>query len=129
MALSQTDPISDLLSRIQNTATLNRDFLNVPHSIQKERLLKLFKEAGFVSQIKVNKTDKPSIDITLNSSRPITRLRKISKSGRRVYVSAAEIPRVLEGSGITIISTSQGLMIGAKAKKRKLGGELICEVW
>lgn len=129
MPQALTDPIADLLTQVKNASRVGKYKLVIPHSNLKERVTNLLKEAGFVSQIKTTKDKFRQIEITLNEDRPVTELKRLSKPGRRLYVGAADIPKVREGEGVVIISTSQGLMIGEKARKRALGGELVCEVW
>lgn len=129
-----SDPIADLLTRLRNAIALNQGKITVPHSKLRQSFAEVLKEQGYIGQVKAGKGDKPHLELTFLSAdnpslKPLKGMRKISKPGRRVYVKSHEIPVVRQGTGIAIVSTPQGLMAGHKAKARKLGGELICEVW
>lgn len=132
--MGATDPIADLLTRIRNAYMAFHETLVVPHSKTREAMVKILKEEGYLSRCEVV-DGKPfkSISITLkyagDREPAIRKLRRISKPGRRVYVSKIEIPSVLSGLGITILSTSKGVLTGKKAQEEGLGGELLCEVY
>jgi len=128
-----TDPIADMLTRIRNAILVNKNVVNLPHSTLKERIATILKEDGFVSDVKSeNAGDFKRLIITIHeegTNAKISEIQRISKPGRRQYAKAAEIPVVLNGRGIVIVSTSQGLMSGDKARANKVGGELICKVY
>ena len=128
-----TDPIADMLTRIRN-ANQNRNVsCEVPASKMKEEIARILKEEGFIEDYKINnETVQGVITLTLkykNKERVITGLKRISKPGLRVYAKADELPTVLNGLGIAIISTSKGVMTDKEARKNSLGGEVIAYVW
>jgi small subunit ribosomal protein S8 len=132
--MSMTDPISDLLARIRNAQLAKHDRLDVPRSKLKLEVVKLLKEEGFIKNFReIEDPPAGKLRIFLRYSAEgmpaISHLRKISKPGRRVYRKADAIPPVRNGLGIGIISTSQGLLTDAQARERRVGGELLCEVW
>lgn len=129
-----TDPIADMLTRIRNGLMADHDSVEIPHSRIREELSRILKEQGYVSGYSVVE-GKPSSAIKVilkyegsNRDPIIQSLRRISKPGRRVYVGSNEIPSVLGGLGITVLSTSSGVMTGSEARKAGVGGELLCEV-
>ena len=128
-----TDTIADMLTRIRNANAMRYTEVSVPASKLKEELARILKEEGFIKNYKVVKEDaQGSIVITLkyvNKERVITGLKRISKPGLRVYAKSSEIPKVLNGLGIAIISTSQGIMTDKEARKQNLGGEVLAYVW
>lgn len=124
-----TDPISDMLTRIRNAYAVGKEFTEVPTSKVKLAILAILKEKGYVKDYM---QEERMIKVTLNydGEKPkVSSLERVSKPGRRVYVKSDEIPTVLAGAGITIISTSKGIITGEEAKKSKLGGELIAKVY
>jgi len=124
-----TDPIADMLTRIRNAHMALHKEVDVPRSKMKEALAGILKQEGYVEDVRV--TDR-TITIQLKYLRgraAITALRRISKPGRRVYVGASQIPRIQNGLGICIVSTSNGVLEGMTAQGQKSGGELLCEVW
>ncbi len=125
------DPISDLLTRVRNGVMARKQAVVMPHSKLREQVAKILVEAGFLASMKTAEVDGfKSLELTLPTDHEaITSLIRISKPGRRVYVSAKEIPTVLGGRGLVVLSTSAGVMAGRDAKKQGLGGELICKVW
>ena len=124
------DPISDLLTRIRNAQSAGRTSLSLPYSKLKQAIAGILREAGFVAAVEQETVGGfARLVIKLNPDRHITALERVSKSGRRVYAKTQEIPLVVGGRGIVIVSTSNGLMTGREARKRGLGGELICKVW
>ena len=125
------DSISDLLTRIRNANTARKHLVVMPYSKMKQQVADILKESGFLEEVKVA-TDGgfKSLELSLPADpETITSLIRVSKPGRRVYTSAGDIPLVLGGRGIVIISTSSGVMTGRQARKEGLGGELICKVW
>ena len=124
-----TDPIADMLTRIRNAHLALHKEVSVPRSKMKEAMATILKQEGYVEDVTV---DERNITIALKyvKGRPaITVLKRISKPGRRVYVGAHQIPRVQNGLGICILSTSRGVLDGMTAQADKTGGELLCEVW
>ena len=124
-----TDPIADMLTRIRNAHLALHKEVSVPRSKMKEAMATILKQEGYVEDVSV---DERNITIALKyvKGRPaITGLKRISKPGRRVYVGAHQIPRVQNGLGICILSTSRGVLDGMTAHADKTGGELLCEVW
>jgi small subunit ribosomal protein S8 len=125
------DPIADMLTRIRNAATARHTHVTMPYSKMKESIAKILQSAGYIEDVNVS-TDGAfkSLELKLSSDQEaITSLVRVSKPGRRVYVGASEIPTVLSGRGLVIMSTSGGIMTGREARQKKLGGELICKVW
>ena len=128
-----TDTIADMLTRIRNANAMRYNEVSVPASNLKIELARILKEEGFIKGYKVVKDDaQGSILITLkyvNKERVITGLKRISKPGLRVYAKSSEIPKVLNGLGIAIISTSRGIMTDKDARKQNLGGEVLAYIW
>ena len=129
-----TDPIADMLTRIRNANVMRYKEVEVPASKIKVEIARILKEEGFISDYKIKKNNVQNI-ISLNlkygqnKERVITGLKRISKPGLRVYASVDELPRVLNGLGIAIISTSKGLMTDKEARKQSLGGEVLAYIW
>ena len=125
-----TDPIADMLTRIRNK-NQNRDKLvSMPTSKMKEQIAKILKEEGFIEEFKVeDKTLTLTLKYANSKERVITGLKRISKPGLRVYAKASEIPTVLNGLGIAIISTPNGVMTDKEARKNNVGGEVIAYIW
>ena len=124
-----TDPIADMLTRIRNAHSALHREVNIPKSRMKVALAGILKDEGYVEDMSVNDS---MITITLkyDHGRPvISGLKRISTPGRRVYVGSTEIPRVQNGLGICILSTSKGVMDGTTASEKHVGGELLCEIW
>ena len=128
-----TDTIADMLTRIRNANAMRYTDVSVPASNLKIELARILKEEGFIKGYKVVKDDaQGSIVITLkyvNKERVITGLKRISKPGLRVYAKVDEVPRVLNGLGIAIISTSKGIMTDKKAREEQVGGEVLAYIW
>ena len=128
-----TDTIADMLTRIRNANRNRAKEVSMPSSKMKQEIAKILKEEGFVEDYKVEKNDvQDTLTLTLkyaNKERVITGLKRISKPGLRVYAGADELPTVLNGLGIAIISTSKGIMTDKEARKNSLGGEVIAYVW
>lgn len=127
-----TDPIADMLTRIRNASSALLPEVKIPHSKVKVSIAHILKEEGYIVDYKVTGSVKKTIEITLKFSGRqgvIAGLKRISRPGIRTYVKHDEIPRVLGGMGISIVSTSKGVLEGTKAKRLKAGGELLCYVW
>mgnify|MGYP003289646100 FL=1 len=129
-----TDPIADMLTRIRNANQMRYKEVEVPASKMKLEIARILKEEGFIVDFKVKKNNVQNIIVlTLKygekKERVITGLKRISKPGLRVYAKAEEVPTVLNGLGIAIVSTSKGVMTGRDAKKQSLGGEVLAYVW
>lgn len=128
------DPIADMLTRIRNANQMRYKEVEVPASNIKIEIARILKEEGFISDYKIKKNDVQNI-ITLNlkygekKERVITGLKRISKPGLRVYAKADEVPRVLNGLGIAIVSTSKGVMSDKQARAARLGGEVLAYIW
>ena len=129
-----TDPIADMLTRIRNANAMKYKQVSMPVSKVKTEIAKILKDEGFIVDYKVN-TDKVqgtlvlSLKYTDKKERVITGLKRISKPGLRVYVKSDDVPKVLNGFGIAIISTSNGIMTDKEARKNSLGGEVMAYVW
>lgn len=129
-----SDPIADLLTTIRNGYLARLREVSVPYSRMKESLVKILFSEGFVKGLEVVGDSPPvkriKIDLKYRGQKPVvTGLKRISKPGARIYSRADKFPRVRFGFGITVISTSKGLMTNKEAKKHNLGGEIICQVW
>ena len=129
-----TDPIADMLTRIRNANIVSHDEVEMPSSKLKVELAKVLKEEGYITEYTEKEVGKFKVlSITLKydeAHKPvISNLKRISKTGLRVYSKAKDLPQVFGGLGIAIISTSKGLMTDRKARKENLGGEIICYVW
>ena len=129
-----TDTIADMLTRIRNANQMRYQEVSVPASNLKISLAKNLKDEGFIEDYKVvNDNVQGTIELTLkygqNKERVITGLKRISKPGLRVYAKAGEVPKVLNGLGIAVISTSHGVMTDKEARKENLGGEVLCYIW
>ena len=137
------DPITDLLNRIRNAQAVSKEQVSVPFSNLKYEIAKILERRGFVKEVgKKGKAQRRVIEITLKyderklaegearQGRPaISGLKRISKPGQRIYLSVKELKPVKSGYGITIISTSKGLMTDKEARRQRLGGEVLCEIW
>jgi len=128
-----TDPIADFLARVRNGTRAQRSELIVPYSKIKVEIARILKDEGYISDYSLDTSAAhPRIKITnkfVNRSNAITGLRRVSRPGLRRYVGADEIPRVLGGMGLAILSTSRGVLSGREAKKQNIGGELLAYVW
>ena len=134
--MTMTDPIADMLTRVRNANIAKHDDVSMPSSKLKEALAELLKTEGSIADFHTaERTDKPgkilSIDMTYSPARErtITGIKRVSKPGLRVYKKSNEIPRVLGGLGVAVVSTSQGLMTDREARRRNIGGEVLCYVW
>ncbi|MBK7858829.1 MAG: 30S ribosomal protein S8 [Archangiaceae bacterium] len=128
------DPLGDMVTRIRNGSTAKKDKVVLPHSKIKLEVARVLKEEGFISEF-VHHEKKPQGEITLvlkygaEREPAITGIRRVSKPGLRRYTNSLKIPRVLGGMGISILSTSRGIMSDTQARKQKVGGEIICTVY
>ncbi len=134
--MTMTDPIADMLTRIRNANTAMHDEVKMPSSKKKEALAAILKKEGYIEDFSVSENgDRPGSTLTVTMkysperARTISGLRRISKPGLRVYSPAQDVPRVLGGLGVAVVSTSQGLMTDREARKRNVGGEVLCFVW
>lgn len=128
-----TDPLADLLSRVRNAAAAAKPELFVPYSKMKAEVARILKDEGYITDYELDRTAAhPRIRITnklVDRKSAITGLKRVSTPGLRRYVGAKEIPRVLGGMGVAILSTPRGVMSGREAKKQNVGGELLAYVW
>ncbi len=126
------DPISDLLTRIRNASQARHADVTVPHSRMKESIARLLKEEGYLTDVQVEGDKVKTLKLALKYQgrrNAITGLRQISTPGLRRYVGAGNVPRVLGGMGVAILSTPKGIVSGLEARRQNVGGELICYVW
>ena len=145
-----TDPIADMLSRIRNGALARHDRIDLPHSLLKEHVGKVLKAEGFIDDVRVSESIGEAGAVTTANAKTkgagprtltlvlrygkdkasaIDGIRRVSTPGRRVYVRHDRIPRVCSGMGVSILSTSRGVMTDKDARKQRVGGELLCEIW
>src|SRR3989441_7814181 len=128
-----SDPIADFLTRLRNGGSARKEEITAPYSKIKAEVARILKQEGYITNYEVDTTGKfPQIKVTTknhNRVSAITGLKRVSKPGLRKYVGATEIPRVLGGMGISILSTPQGIVSGREAKKQNIGGELLAIVW
>jgi small subunit ribosomal protein S8 len=133
MSLQSTDPIADLLTRIRNAVMVGKNEITVPSSKIKVTVAEQLKKAGYVSGVKVESAKPRDILVVtinkLGENSTINEIKRLSKPGRRVYVSADEIPKVKSGRGIVLVSTSKGVITGSEAVKQRIGGELLLSVY
>jgi small subunit ribosomal protein S8 len=130
---SLTDPIADLLTRVRNATRVHKKDFFVPYSKMKNDIVSILKKEGYIEHYDLDHTEvHPRLKITpryVGKKSAVTGLRRISRPGLRRYVSSQEIPRVLGDMGISIISTSRGVLTGHEARRQKLGGELLATIW
>jgi small subunit ribosomal protein S8 len=128
-----TDPIADMLARIRNAIMAQHDRVNMPASKLKTRIAEILKTEGYISDFSINEEPPSQLTLVLKYSRDknsaIVGMQRKSRPGKRVYVGHKELPKVLNGMGIAIVSTSRGVLTCAEARKVGVGGELLCEVW
>ncbi len=128
-----TDPIADMLTRVRNALQARHEAVEMPASKEKVEIAKILKEEGFINNFEVSGDVKKTISINLkygpNNEKVVSGLKRISTPGLRVYAKAEKLPRVLNGLGIAIISTSQGLMTDKDARAKNVGGEVVAYVW
>jgi len=131
--MSVTDPIADYLVRLRNAIGAKHETVEIPASKLKVEITKILKEEGFIQNYKIQDDDKQGvlkIYLRYSEGQPvITGLKQISKPGRRVYSNRDSVPKVIGGLGISIISTSRGVMTGQDSTKTGVGGEVLCEIW
>ena len=132
--MTMTDPIADMLTRIRNANTVGHETVEIPASKMKKAIAEILKEEGYITDFEVIEDDKQGmIKVTMkygaNKERVISGIKKISKPGLKVYAKANDVPKVLGGLGIAIISTSKGIVSDKEARKLGVGGEVICYVW
>jgi len=132
--MSMTDPIADLLTRIRNANSIGSGRVKAPYSALKKNVVRVLKEQGYVVDYQANMEGAHGVlDIELkygpDGEKVIQYIQRVSKPGRRVYRCAGDLPNVLNGLGIAVVSTSKGVMSNLEAKKLGVGGEVLCEVW
>ncbi len=132
--MTMTDPIADLLTRIRNAALIRKRDVSIPSSRIKVEIAKILKEEGYIKNFKaIDDNLQGVLNITLkyNADREsvISGLKRVSKPGCRIYCKSDSIPRVLDGLGIVIVSTSQGMATGKKCQELGVGGEVLCQIW
>ena len=133
----KSDPIADMLTRIRNALMAKRSSVEIPSSKMKVEIARILKEEGYVLDYRVDNSGTfPVIQIDLKyygdrrNRRPvITKLERVSKPGRRIYRGRKELPRVLAGAGISIVTTPKGVMTASEARRQRVGGEVLCNVW
>lgn len=125
-----TDPIADMLTRVRNALAVHKSEVVLPHSNVKESVARILKDTGYINDVNVEKDGfRKTMTLALNDGQIINEITRVSKPGRRVYAKVNDIPVVKQGRGIVIVSTSQGVMAGEEAREKKLGGEVICQVY
>jgi len=132
--MSMTDPIADLLTRVRNAQAIRRESVDVPYSKLKEGIARLFLREGYVRDVRVMSDTKPALIRVYLKYGPdrenlITRIERVSRPGRRVYQHVTQIDKVLDGIGVGIFSTPQGLLTDRECRERKVGGEFLCRVY
>ena len=128
------DPITDLLNRLRNAMTAGHERVDIPASRVKENVLRVLAEEGYIGPYRrLEEKGRQRLRVSLkydSDGEPIVNgLERVSRPGRRVYAGAAEIPQVLDGLGMSIVSTSKGIVTGRQAREQRLGGEILCNVW
>ncbi len=128
-----TDPISDMLTRIRNAAAVRKAEVSIPYSKLKHNLASILEREGYVNGVAVRENGIKQLEVKLKyderGEAVVNGLKRVSKPGQRIYVPMDQIPRANGGMGITILSTSKGLMTDKEARKQKYGGEVICQIW
>lgn len=129
-----TDPIADMLTRLRNAGMSRQEKLDIPASNLKIEIARILKEEGFIKNFRVLKDRKQNIirlylSLDENDASVIMGLKRVSKPGRRIYVGAGEIPRVMGGLGMAILSTPRGVLTDKQSRAAKVGGEMLCYVW
>jgi small subunit ribosomal protein S8 len=132
--MSMTDPIADMLTRIRNAINRRHASVDIPHSKMKESIARILQDEGFIQRYEIVPDGRfQALRVHLKYAegrRPVlTHLKRLSTPGRRLYAGSTQIPRALGGMGIVIVSTPRGVLTGSRARREKVGGELICEVW
>ena len=133
MSLQSTDQIADLITRIRNAIMVGKNEITAPTSKLKVAIVESLKKTGYIADFKLEKSaPRDILRVTINEAGTparISEIKKISKPGRRVFSAAADIPTIKSGRGTVLISTSKGIMTGQEAKKNRLGGEILIQVW
>jgi small subunit ribosomal protein S8 len=129
-----TDPIADMLTQMRNGLTAKHQRVDIPASKLKVEIARILKEEGYINNYKVigegvRKALRVYLKYGPQGEDVIARLERVSKPGRRMYVGAEEVPRILGGLGVSVLSTSQGIMTGREARRRNIGGEVLCSVY
>ena len=132
--MSMTDPIADMLTRIRNANKAKHPTVMIPASTMKKSIAQILLEEGYISDYKVTEDNKQGmIEVTMkydeDNNRVISGLKRVSKPGLRVYAGKDDVPKVMNGLGVVIMSTSKGIMTNRNARKNHIGGEVICYVW
>lgn len=135
--MSMSDPLADMLTRIRNATERQHPAVSIPHSKIKEAVVRVMKDEGYIEDYQVlPERPQPVLRVRLkytgdrrNRRSIITGLQRVSKPGRRMYVGKQDIPWVLNGMGVAIVTTSQGVMTGQEARRRGVGGEVLCKIW
>jgi small subunit ribosomal protein S8 len=132
--MAMTDPIADYLSRLRNASRAKHKYVDVPASRVKAQMSKLLLDSGYLSGVKYIEDDRQGVlrvylKYTREKESVMQGSRRISKASRRVYSTRSDLPRVLGGYGIAIVSTSQGILTDIECRKRGIGGEVMCEIW
>ncbi|MEO8692488.1 MAG: 30S ribosomal protein S8 [Acidimicrobiales bacterium] len=132
--MTMTDPIADMLTRIRNANTAMHDDVSMPSSKIKEALAQVLHREGYIQGFRINENGGPTKTLTIDMKyvdrkRVINGVKRVSTPGLRVYTKAGEVPRVLGGLGVAVVSTSKGLMTDRDARKQRVGGEVVCYVW
>ena len=133
--MSMNDPLADMLTRIRNANMVNFSKVDMPFSNMKGQIARLLKEEGYITDYQVIEEKGPQntlqIDLKYDQSgkQVITGLKRVSKPGRRIYARHNEIPKVMTGLGVSIVSTSKGMLTDNQARAQKVGGEIICDIW
>lgn len=134
--MTMTDPIADMLTRLRNANVMHQDIVRMPCSKLKESLAAILLREGYIAGFRVLSDEKRpgrTLEVTMkyapDRTRTISGVRRVSKPGLRVYTGADKLPRVLGGLGVAVLSTSHGLMTDREARKRRVGGEVLCYVW
>jgi len=128
-----TDPVADMLTRIRNAILARHERTEIPHSKLKERIAIILRDEGYISEFSVQPEMPATITVQLKYGRDrtsaIVGMRRLSRPGRRLYVRHQDLTKVMSGMGISIISTSHGVLTNRQAEQQRVGGELLCEVW
>lgn len=125
-----TDPIADMLTRVRNASRAGHEKVDIPASKIKANICRVLKEEGFIRNFKIVATDKTKLKLRIGLKEgALVDAQRVSKPGLRIYSNYKDMPRVLSGLGVSVVSTSKGIVSSRKCKKLKLGGEILCKVW
>ena len=132
--MAMTDPLADMLTRIRNAAMVKKEVVEIPASKLKTEIAKVLKSEGYIKGYKLEKDNKQgllklALKYDSDKKSVVEGLKRVSKPGSRVYVRGSDVPKVINGYGIAILSTSKGLMVDREARKANMGGEILCNVW